>query len=260
MDNLSGPDCIVLTQEPDYKPQPSDYEGPLWFRFKVSKAPDSQFFIYCRLHFNPYEVKGPVNLGWLFKDKVVTTNEESSELQKDSSQLLTLNQWSPWIKSVNPKRAFCSMHAMVMPSNMKLFPDARRAGLNNLEISFQAATRPDEKFIIHQTTESTGPVRGLYILMPHEPGLSGMKKWTKSFTKWAEERLNLVKQTGAKSKEGPNTIQVYTDARANVYRDVDAIIESCKLAGFNGFDLEQNIISETEQFLLTNQIRNHIFF
>ncbi|MCM8758315.1 MAG: beta-galactosidase trimerization domain-containing protein [Candidatus Omnitrophica bacterium] len=253
MENLSGPDCIVLTKTPDYKPMPSDYEGPLWFRFKISKAPADRFYIFCRLYFNPYEVKGPVNLAWLFKDKVATTSEESNELQKDGSNFLTTNQWSPWVKTVNPKRAYCSMHTMFMPSNMKLFPDARRTGLNNLEITFQAATRPDEDFIIHQATEFTGPVRGMYILMPHEPGLAGMKKWTKSFSQWAEERLNLVKQTGAKPGEGPKKIQVFTDARATVYKDIEAIIESCKLAGFNGFDLAQDIITETD---LWNKIKD----
>lgn len=246
MENLSGPDCIVLAQTPDYKPQPSDYEGPLWFRFKVSKAPADQFYIFCRLYFNPYEVKGPVNLGWLFKDKLATTSEESIEFQKDGTNFLTINQWSPWIKTVSPKRAYCSMHVMVMPSNTKLFPAARRAGLDNFEITFQAATRPDENFVINQAKELTGPVRGLYILMPHEPGLAGMKKWTKSFSQWAEERLNLVKQTGAKPGEGPKKIQVFTDARATVYKDIETIIESCKLAGFNGFDLAQDIISETD--------------
>ncbi|MCM8765136.1 MAG: beta-galactosidase trimerization domain-containing protein, partial [Candidatus Omnitrophica bacterium] len=246
MENLSGIDCMVLTQVQDYKPQPSDYEGPVWFRFKVSKAPDNQFYLFCRLHFNPYEVKGPVNLAWLFKDKIATTAEESSEIQKDSSQFLAPNQWSPWIKTVNPKRAYCWMHVMTMPSNIKLFPDARREGLNNVEITFQAATRPDERFVIHQASENTGPVRGLYVLMPHQPGLAGMRKWTKSFSEWADERLNLVKQTGTKSGQGPKKIQVFTDARATVHKDIDAIIEGCKLAGFNGFDLDQKIISETD--------------
>ncbi|HXK45783.1 MAG TPA: hypothetical protein PL060_07460, partial [bacterium] len=120
----------------------------------------------------------------------------------------------------------------------------RRAGFNNIVIEFQAATRPDENFLIHQATESSGNVRGIYILLPHEPGIAGMKKWTKGFSEWADERLSYIKQVVKKEKR-PKKIQVFTDARATVERDIDAIIESCKLAGFNGFDLSQSIIDET---------------
>ncbi len=246
MPDLAGPDCIVFTQVPDYKPEVSDYEGPLWFRFKMQKGPDTAFYIICRLYFNPYESKKPVDAGWLFKEKVIESKENIDEMKKDTDQFLRVGQWSPWVKTIkNAKRPFCSMHVMFMPADTKQFRDAVKAGINNIDVVFQAATRPDERFLIHQATELSGPARGIRILMPHEPGLSGMRKWTKSFSEWADERLNLVKQTGAKSGEGPKKLQVFTDASATVYRDIDAIIESCKLAGFNGFDLAQNLIDET---------------
>ncbi len=250
MDDLSGPDCIVLTKTPDYTPEPSDYEGPLWFRFKVLKSPSSEFYIYCRINFNPYESKTPLDF-WLFKDKIATSIQEKDAIIKTGNQYLSKGQWSLWIKTVNPKRAYCSMNVMVMPSDLKAFPEARRSGLNDIEVVFQAATRPDERFLIHQANEYSGRSRGIYILLPHEPGLSGIRKWTKSFSEWAEERLKLVKQTGAKEGEGPEKIQVFTDARAYTERDIDAIIESCRLAGFNGFDLDfqQNLMSETELWI-----------
>jgi len=246
MNDLSGPDCVVLTKVADYRPQPTDYEGPLWFRFRVLKAPAREFYIHCRISFNPYESKTPLNAGWIFKDIVAGSQQELNELKKSPDNLCVSGNWSPWIKTVNPKRPYCTMHVMVMPADFRAFPDARRAGLNNVELIFQAATRPDENFIIHQGSESSGPARGIYILLPHEPGLAGMRKWTKSFSEWAEERLNLVRQTGAKPDQGPEKIQVFTDARATVEKDIEAIIESCRLAGFNGFDLDQNLISETD--------------
>ncbi|HOK80748.1 MAG TPA: beta-galactosidase trimerization domain-containing protein, partial [bacterium] len=244
MEQLSGPDCIVLTQSPDCKFQPTDYQGPLWFRFKVLKGPEIPFYILCRIHFNSYESKKPLDAGWLFKNEIATSSEQATQLMQNNLESLTIDQWSPWVKTVNPKRAFCFMHVMVMPSNPKGFPETRRAGFNNIVIEFQAATRPDENFLIHQATESSGNVRGIYVLLPHKPGLAGMKKWTKGFSEWADERLSYIKQVVKKEKK-PGKIQVFTDARATVERDIDAIIESCKLAGFNGFDLAQTIIDET---------------
>jgi len=242
MNDLSGIDCIILTRVSDYKPEPSDYQGPLWFRFKVVKGPDVPFYIFYRINFNPYESKIPVT-GWIFKDTFTTSSEQMQNFLKEGN-LLKINEWTPWIKTINPKRAFCSMHVMVMPQDFKKFPDTRREGFNNIEVIFQACTRPDENFLIHQGIESSGPVRGIYILLPHEPGLEGMRKWTKSFSEWADERLAFIKQI-KNEPISPEKIQIFTDARATVEKDIDSIIESCKLAGFNGFDLDQKIIDET---------------
>lgn len=233
MPDLAGPDCLVLTPNPDYKPEPGDYSGPLWFRFKVLRGPSTPYYIRCRCYVNPYagEVK---DAGFLFADEVVPAE---SEAVKRREGFLRNGEWSPWVKTFETKAHFAYTHVSVMPGPGKVDTGSRKYGFSDTQVAFQASTRPDPAFVIHETVEDSGPVRGLYILMPEAWTVEGMRRGVKSFTEWADERMSLVTRLGVKADEGPRRVQVFTDASATVPRDVDVVIESCRLLGFNGLDV-----------------------
>ena len=234
MADLAGPDCLVLTQNPDYKPEPGDYSGPLWFRFKVLRGPATPSYIRCRCYTIPYAGGEVKDAGFLFADEIVPAEADAAKRREG---FLKPGEWSPWVKTFVTKAHYPYIHVSLMPGPGKVDTGSRKYGFADVQWTFQAATRPDPAFVIHETVEDTGPVRGLYILMPSEWTAAGMISGVKSFTEWADERHSLVTRLGVKAGEGPRRVQVFTDASATVQRDVDVILESCRLLGFNGLDI-----------------------
>ena len=235
MPDMAGPDCLVLTPIMDYSPDVTDYEGPLWVRFKVVKGVGEPFFILCRCHFNPYEIKpSSKDAGWLFRDMVAASKEEADKLQADPQHLLIGGEWSPWVKTFTAQKKYFYLEALAKTEAGK-----GMRGFDHVEMAYQAATRPDEAFLVHEGVESSGGQRGVFILMPTETGVDAMRREVRSFSEWADERLKLVKDLGLQAGEGPRRIEVTTmDTIIRTPREIDVFLETCRLLGFNSCDAE----------------------
>jgi hypothetical protein len=249
MPDMAAPDCIVLTRDAEYSPQVSDYEGPLWLRFRVRKGPPQPFFLRCIQNLNPYESKKPYDAGWLFKGKPISSLEEARRLQSDPAQLLTVGEWSPWVQTVAAKKKYTyeMVAALRGDKTGRANPSLQRLGIPQLELDYQAAARPDENFLLRQGSESTGDSRIACILLPTAANLQALRTGVKSFSEWADERLRLVTDSGLQPGEGPRRIQVLTMNNVlRTPREVDDFLEICARVGFNGVTPPQEAVDEKQ--------------
>jgi len=226
MPALAGPDCVLLTPVAEYTPDIRDHQGPVWLRFKAVEGAKDPFSILVRCSFNPYEEKLPKTAGWLFKDEVAPTGERAAKLQKDAPRLLNAGEWSPWVKTFTATKKYCFASAELTP------------GADEIEVAFEAATRPDENFVFHRGVEVTGLARKIYVLLPTAPGLEAKRREVRSFSDWGAERLAALKQLGFQAGEGPRRIQVGTSLTSvDTPGEVDTFLEICRHVGFNGCEI-----------------------
>jgi len=247
MPDMAGPDCLVFSPATGYAPEVSDYEGPLWLRFKVVKGAETPFFIRATCRLGEYLKIA----GWLFKDTVAGSEEEAAGLRKDAPRLLKAGEWSPWVRTFTRKiltgRILSAAEIRDYPYYVEVVAMTTAGpgseGLDQIEMRFQAATRPDEAFVVRESAEFNGTARDVLIRMPYprppaERGLDTLRRGVRSFSEWADDRLKLVTDLGLKAGEGPRRIQIMTmNQLLRTHREVDVFLETSRLLGFNGIDL-----------------------
>ena len=149
------------------------------------------------------------------------------------------------MRTFRATKKYCYAEVAVLPGPGKADPVARRNGLNHIDLAYQAAPRPDESLLLGEGREATGSVRGAYILLPTSTGIAALRREVRSFSQWADDRLELVRRLGVQAGEGPRRIEVITmNTYVRTPREIDTFLETCRLLGFNGCDLQQQIVDQ----------------
>jgi hypothetical protein len=180
-------------------------------------------------------------MGWLFKDTVTTSPEDAKRLASDATNLLSVGEWSPWVHTyaAHKKYSYAQIAALrgdkTGIANLSLL----RLGYPQVEMEYQAATRPDEKFLLRQGSEFIGDAHITHILLPTDTGIEALRSDVKSFSEWASEWLQTSATLRLKPGEGPRRILFSTlSQHLSTPREVEAFLEICSLVGINGVNAQ----------------------
>lgn len=236
MPALAGPDCVLFTHDPEYRPDSRDYNGPVQMRFKVLNKV-KPFFIELFCMTQPWSSHGPQGktAGYVFGDQVIRTTPDAIKLSSDPKSLIQPGEWSPWIRALHSE-------APTWWSTVSFYSGEQKSGsqgMKNLKVSFEFASRPDEWRVFNSGTEDTGEIPGLSIRMPDSLSKQALFTDTLTFIQAARKRYKLIEALNLKPKEGPSKIfltTMVTSSGASGAEETELILKSCGLLGFNGIE------------------------
>lgn len=235
----------------------SNIEGPLWLRFKIEEGVNAPFFIHCSCHFATYDSKEPKDAGWLFRKEVfpawgfaealMSDWEKDIDIEESNKHLLNSGEWLPWVRTFTGQRFFFTAEVKIFPRQKHLSAEPPKDGLQNIAVRYQAAVKPDSQSVIREGFENTGVIGTARICIPPKGDLESMRRGIRSYSEWADERLEMVKELGFKAGEGPRKIKVITMCNPlKTQKENESYIESCRLLGFSGLNIHQNLIGRQQ--------------
>ena len=244
----AAPDCLLMTQDPDYLPDYRDVTGPVWMRFRASAEIAPPFYVHLYGMHTPYSAEGMKGdtACWVFRDRIALTETDSDALAREADTLIQGGEWSAWGKALH-SRAYTWFSRATL-----VVPDAagKPAGAGELDVEFEFATRPDSSRVFRHGVEEVGTRRQVHVRMPTSLAWSGQGglPLTESFGQWARRRFRMAEELGFAQGEGPTNIVAGTMAQAAYTKEeLEYLLKTSSWLGLNLLDTwyhDQQVLNE----------------
>ena len=214
---FAGLDCLVLTRDPQYRPDYRDFQGRVWVRWRIEKPADYRYSAKVHNEINPYTPKFQLT-------GAVTPYGLQADLDqlpfREDSDCFAAGQYSPWVPL--PDSTAAQWHSVLsfppkpgtklprekgdrVPSGCHLpeRPEGCCAQMvpvpfsppEDMTVRLEFANRPSANRIFHVTAAE--PVEkgsaSLGVRMPTTTKLEGLQQ-LETFNEWAQRRCDLVQQ------------------------------------------------------------------
>lgn len=252
MPGLSGPDCVLFTQDPRYQPDHRDVSGPLWLRVRARGETLPPYFVDLFCYTRPWTDAGPQGetAGYAFRYQAVGAAAEAEVLARDAAALIPPGEWSAWLRARQIRSPQWWSHVRFHAAGWQaeaagIVADAR--SIPNLTVDFQFATAPDPTRVFRSGTETlgaTGDSRPLRVLMPRAADLASLREGTLSFAQWSQRRYALVEAMDLPT--GPRPDRLFFTTRASTVSEAEtrSTLAILQRLGFNGLRLASPLAPE----------------